>query len=204
MLVKRALISVSDKTGLDRLIEILVKYRFEIISSGGTAKKIRQLGYPAKEVAEYTKFPESPDGSVKTLHPKIHGGLALDSGRRAHRNYMNRQDILPIDLLVVNLYPFEKMVADKGSLFRKAVENIDIGGPAMIRAAAKAALLYGRVAVVVDPGQYPQIIEALERNRGEIRPETKRDLAVKAFVRTAKYDVSIKNYLKRMANRSSI
>jgi len=150
------------------------------------------------------KFSESPNGSVKTLHPKIHGGLALDPSRRAHKNYMNRQDILPIDLLVVNLYPFEKTVADKDSPFGKAVENIDIGGPAMIRAAAKAALLYGRVAVVVDPDQYPQIIEELERNRGEIRPETKRELAVEAFVRTAKYEVSIKNYLKRMASHFSI
>jgi len=195
MLVKRALISVSDKAGLDKLIKVLAKHRFEIISSGGTAQEIRKLGFHVMEVADYTKFPESPDGSVKTLHPKIHGGLALNPSRGTHKSYMNQQGILPIDLLVVNLYPFEKIIADRDSAFRKAIENIDIGGPAMIRAAAKAALLHGRVAVVVEPAQYEQIIEELEKNRGEIKPETKRKLAVKAFARTAQYDENIKNYL---------
>ncbi len=191
------MISVSNKTGLKMLLETLAKHGFEIISSGGTARKIRELGYEAAEISTYTGYPESPDGLLKTLHPKIHGGLLLDPSRSQHREYMAAQGIQPIDLLVVNLYPFEKTAAEKTALFREVVENIDIGGPAMIRAAAKASLLHGTVTVVVEPEQYGEIAEEMEKTGGSISLETKRKMAVKAFVKTAHYEVAIKNYLER-------
>jgi phosphoribosylaminoimidazolecarboxamide formyltransferase/IMP cyclohydrolase len=193
--MKRALISVYDKTGLERLLKVLVKYGFELISSGGTAKRIRELGYKVLEISEYTGYPEMPDGLVKTLHPKVHGGILGDLSNPHHREYMERLEIKPIDLIVVNLYPFEKVVSKKGVSLREAVENIDIGGPAMIRAAAKASLLNERVTVVVDPKQYDLIIEELEKNNGEVSLDIKRRLTVEAFIKTWKYDEAIKEYL---------
>lgn len=196
-MARRALISVSDKRGLKKLLKTLAKYDFEIISSGGTAKKIRELGYNTLEVAEYTGCAESPDGLLKTLHPKIHGGLLLNPHQPRHRAYMAKQEILPVDLLVVNLYPFEKTAAKRTASFREIVENIDIGGPAMIRAAAKASLLHDTVTVVVEPSQYSQIIEEMEKTGGNVGFEVRRKIAVKAFARTAQYDAAIKNYLER-------
>jgi len=197
-MIERALISVSDKTGLDRLMEGLSRLCVETVASSGTAARIRELGYGnVKEVSEYTGHPESPGGLLKTLHPKIHGGLLLDRDDPEHREYMERQGIRPFDLVVVNLYPFEA-AAERGAGLREAAENIDIGGPALMRAAAKAALLYGRVAVVVDPAQYGEVVEALRENDGAIPSALRRMLAEEAFKRTAEYDAVIRSYLDRL------
>jgi phosphoribosylaminoimidazolecarboxamide formyltransferase/IMP cyclohydrolase len=194
-LIKRALISVYDKTGLEKLLKVLSKFNVEIISSGGTFKKIKELGYEALEVSEYTGYPEMPGGLVKTLHPKIHGGILGDLLNQAQREYMEKFGIKPIDLIVVNLYPFENIASKEGVSFKEIIENIDIGGPAMIRAAAKASFLNERVTVVVDPSQYDLIIKELEQNNGEISLITKRKLAIEAFIKTWKYDEAIKEYL---------
>jgi len=197
-LIKRALVSVSDKSGLGELLGTLEKHKFRLISSGGTARIIRQLGYNVIEVSDYTGYPESPDGLVKTLQPKIHGGLLLDPNNPTHKRYMDEQGIEPIGLLVVNLYPFEKVIEQQDVTLIEAVENIDIGGPAMIRAAAKGALLHGRPAVVVDPSQYQIVIDEMNRENGDVSPETIKRLAVKAFERTAEYDCLIRDHLMKV------
>jgi phosphoribosylaminoimidazolecarboxamide formyltransferase/IMP cyclohydrolase len=195
-LIKRALISVFDKSGLEKVVEALGEFAVEIVSSGGTARRIRELGYQKLvEVADYTGHPESPGGLLKTLHPKVHGGLLLDPGDAGHKEYMERHGIEPFDMLVSNLYPFEE-VAARGAGLKEAAENIDIGGPTMTRSAAKAALLYGKAAVVTDPSQYAEVIGALRENKGELPPEMIRELAEKAFKRTAGYDSAIVEYLK--------
>ncbi len=199
--VKRALISVYDKEGLEFLVEELAKYDVEIVSSGGTAEKIRQLGYEAVDVSEYAGFPEGPEGLLKTLHPKIHGGLLLDPRRPSHRSYMERNGIPPIDLVVVDLYPFEKAVGKEEITMSEAVWNIDIGGIALLRAAAKGALLNGRVAVVSDKDMYGSIVEELHRHEGSIGVETKKKLALEAFRRTADYDRAIANFLSKQMKR---
>jgi len=195
-LIRKALISVYDKRGLEGLVEALAEFGVEIVSSGGTARRIRELGYPRlTEVAEHTGHPESPGGLLKTLHPKIHGGILLDPEDPDHKAYMERHGIEPFDLVCVNLYPFEQ-VAVKGAGLEEAAENIDIGGPTMMRSAAKAALLYDRVAVVTDPSQYSELVEMLRDNNGELTPELRRALAEKAFKRTADYDRAIVEYLE--------
>jgi len=157
---------------------------------------VRELGYRhLTEVSDYTDFPESPGGLLKTLHPRVHGGLLLNHAVPEHRAYMDKHGIEPFDLVVVNLYPFEETVA-KGADLETAAENIDIGGPTMIRSAAKAALLYGRVAVVTDPSQYPKVIEALKSHGGEVPRKLVRSLAGKAFKRTSAYDSAIAAYLE--------
>lgn len=196
MIIKRALISVSDKTALDELVATLERYNIEIVSSGGTAKKIKEIGYKKLvEVSEYTGYPESPEGLLKTLHPKIHGGLLLNADIPEHKKYLDAHEIKSFELVVVNLYPFEATVA-KGAEILEASENIDIGGPTMIRSAAKAALLYGKVAILTDPRQYPVLIEALKTNNGEIPSKLKRKFAEQAFKRTSSYDHAIWAYLK--------
>ena len=188
--VKRALLSVSDKSGIADLGRELHALGIELLSTGGTARLLEKEGLPVVEVASYTGFPEMLDGRVKTLHPKIHGGLL---GRRedpAHVAAMQRAGIAPIDLLVVNLYPFQAMVADPECRFEDAVENIDIGGPAMLRAAAKN---HASVAVLVDPADYPRVLEELRR--GAVSEATRFALAKKAFAHTAAYDGAIANYL---------
>jgi len=192
---------VSDKKGLGELLGALEKHKFRLISSGGTARIIRQLGYDVIEVSDYTGYPESPNGLVKTLQPKIHGGLLLDPNNPAHKRYMDEQGIEPIGLLVVNLYPFEKMIEQRDVKLIEAVENIDVGGPAMIRAAAKGALLHGRPAIVVDPSQYQLVIDEMNRENGDVSPETMKRLAVKAFERTAEYDRLIKDYLRKVVGQ---
>lgn len=195
-MIKRALISVYDKSGLEEIISALGEFGVEIVSSGGTARRIRELGYPRlKEVAEYTGHPESPGGLLKTLHPKIHGGILLNPEDPEHRAYMERHGIEAFDLVCVNLYPFEE-VATKGADLVEAAENIDIGGPTMTRSAAKAALLYDSVAVVTDPSQYAEVVETLRANNGELTPELRRSLAEKAFKRTSGYDRAIVDYLE--------
>jgi phosphoribosylaminoimidazolecarboxamide formyltransferase/IMP cyclohydrolase len=194
-MLKRALISVYDKSGLGELVEALSELGVEIVSSGGTARKIREMGHEVTEVAEYTGHPESPGGLLKTLHPRIHGGILLDPENLEHGAYMERHGIKPFDLVCVNLYPFEQ-VAARGAGLEEAAENIDIGGPTMTRSAAKAALLHDTVAVVTDPSQYQEVVETLRANGGELTTGLRRRLAERAFERTAEYDAAIVEYLE--------
>ena len=195
-MIKRALISVYDKSGLEKLVEALGGYGVEIISSGGTARKIKEIGYERLvEVSEYTGHPESPGGLVKTLHPKVHGGLLLDVDDPEHKKWMDENEIESIDLMVVNLYPFEKVVAG-GADLETAGHNIDIGGPTMTRSAAKASLLYDRTCIVSGVAQYPEIIKTLNENDGELTTELRRRYALQAFRRTAGYDKAIVEYLE--------
>ncbi len=194
-MIKRALISVYDKHGLEELVEALGEFDVEIVSSGGTARRIRELGYgKLVEVSDYTGHPESPGGLVKTLHPKVHGGLLLNREDKSHAKWMNENNVKPIDIVVSNLYPFEKVV-EGGADLETAAENMDIGGPSMTRSAAKAALLYDRVAIITDPAQYPEVIKTLRENDGELTTELRRRLAEKAFKRTEGYDSAIVSYL---------
>jgi phosphoribosylaminoimidazolecarboxamide formyltransferase / IMP cyclohydrolase len=191
--VTRALLSVSDKSGLIELARALAAHGVELISTGGTAKALAEAGLKVVDVADVTQFPEMMDGRLKTLHPKVHGGLLAIRENPEHEAAMLAHDIRPIDLLVVNLYPFEATLA-KGAAFEDCIENIDIGGPAMIRAAAKN---HDDVAVVVEPADYPALIEALGANKGATPLALRRRLAQKAFSRTATYDAAISNWLAR-------
>jgi phosphoribosylaminoimidazolecarboxamide formyltransferase/IMP cyclohydrolase len=194
--IERALISVYDKGGLKELVEALGEYGIEIVSSGGTAQRIRELGYgKLVEVSVYTGHPESPGGLVKTLHPKVHGGLLLNRGDPDHREWMEENGVKPIDMVVSNLYPFERVVAG-GADLETAAENIDIGGPSMTRSAAKAALLYDSVCIVTEPSQYPEVVRILRENGGEFTTELRRRYALKAFRRTEEYDLAIVDYLE--------
>ena len=188
--IRRALISVSDKTGIVDFARALHQLKIEILSTGGTYKLLTSDNIPAVEISEYTGYPEMMDGRVKTLHPKIHGGIL--ARRDQDQAIMVKHDIPPIDLVVVNLYPFEATVAKPDCDLPSAIENIDIGGPTMLRAAAKNNRF---VAVVVNPGDYDQIIELLEKGEGALDQATRFDLAVKAFEHTAAYDGAIANYL---------
>lgn len=195
-MIKRAIISVYDKSKLEDLIKALGKYSVEIISSGGTANRIREIGYEKLvEVSKYTGYPESPDGLVKTLHPKIHGGLLLDRNNSEHMGWMEENGIKPIDLVVCNLYPFEKVIL-KGADLEEACHNIDIGGPTMTRSAAKAGLLYDSVCIVTSKNQYPELIRELEQNHGVIPTELRRKYALEAFKRTRDYDKTIVGFLE--------
>jgi len=195
-LIKKAIISVYDKQGLETLVPALAKYSIKIISSGGTARRIKEIGYKdLVEVSEYTGHPESPGGLVKTLHPKVHGGLLLDRDEPEHAKWMKENKIDSIDLVVVNLYPFEKVVAG-GADLETAGHNIDIGGPTMTRSAAKASLLYDKTCIVSDPAQYPEIIKTLDENNGELTTELRKRYALLAFKRTAGYDAAIVSYLE--------
>lgn len=191
--IRRALISVSDKSGLSGFVSALAGMKVEILSTGGTAKFIRDLGIAVRDVSDVTAFPEIMDGRVKTLHPRIHGGLLAKRSDAAHAAAMNAHDIPPIDLLVVNLYPFEETVA-KGSDWNTSIENIDIGGPAMIRAAAKN---HDDVTVIVDPQDYEPILAEIKTNKGGTTFETRRRLAAKAYGRTAVYDAAISQWFAR-------
>jgi len=194
-MMRRALISVYDKRDLELLVEELRRLGVEIVASSGTAGRIRELGYPrVVEVSEYTGHPESPRGLLKTLHPRIHGGILLNPQDPEQGDYMERCGIGAFNLVVVNLYPFEEAAA-RGLEPREAAEFIDIGGPAMIRAAGKASMLRGNIAVIVDPSQYDEVAEALRRG-GEIPEDLRRRLALEAFRRTARYDEAIVRYLE--------
>jgi phosphoribosylaminoimidazolecarboxamide formyltransferase/IMP cyclohydrolase len=188
--VSRALLSVSDKTGLIEFANALAARGVELVSTGGTAKAIAAAGLKVKDVSELTGFPEMMDGRVKTLHPKVHGGLLAIRGNKEHASAMKAHDIAPIDLLVVNLYPFEATV-DKGAGFEDCIENIDIGGPAMIRAAAKN---HDDVAVVVEAQDYQAVLDELAANNGATTLLLRRRLAAKAYARTAAYDAAISNW----------
>jgi len=194
--VQRALISVSDKTGILELSKALIDAGVEILSTGGTAKLLTENNLAVKEVSEHTGFPEMMDGRVKTLHPKIHGGIL---GRRGiDDEVMRLNGIDPIDLVVVNLYPFEATIAKEDCSLEDAIENIDIGGPTMVRATAKN---HEFVSIVVDPADYSRVIA--EINAGGITKETRFDLAVKAFEHTSKYDGNIANYLGKINSDGS-
>ena len=186
--IERALISVSDKTGLIDFAKALSAQGVEIVSTGGTAKAIADAGLPVVDVSELTGFPEMMDGRVKTLHPKVHGGLLAIRANKEHAGAMQTHGIKPIDLLVVSLYPFEATVA-KGASVEDCIENIDIGGPAMIRAAAKN---HDDVAVIVDANDYAPLLDAL--NSGGTTLDFRRRLAAKAYARTAAYDAAISNW----------
>ncbi|MEZ5895315.1 MAG: bifunctional phosphoribosylaminoimidazolecarboxamide formyltransferase/IMP cyclohydrolase [Parvularculaceae bacterium] len=187
--VRRALLSVSDKKGLEAFARRLAGAGVELVSTGGTAARLRDLGLAVRDVSELTGFPEMMDGRVKTLHPKVHGGLLALRDNAEHAAAMKAHDIAPIDLLVVNLYPFEKTVA-AGADYETCVENIDIGGPAMIRAAAKN---HGGVGVVTDPDDYETVAGEIEE-KGGLTLATKRRLAAAAYARTAAYDAAISTW----------
>jgi phosphoribosylaminoimidazolecarboxamide formyltransferase/IMP cyclohydrolase len=188
--ITRALLSVSDKTGLVEFARALATHGIELVSTGGTAKALADAGLYVRDVAELTGFPEMMDGRLKTLHPKVHGGLLAIRDDAAHAASMKDHGIAPIDLLVVNLYPFEATVA-KGAAFDDCIENIDIGGPAMIRAAAKN---HNDVAVVVDADDYTRVLDALKTNSGATTLALRKALAQKAYARTAAYDAAISNW----------
>ncbi|HWI24408.1 MAG TPA: bifunctional phosphoribosylaminoimidazolecarboxamide formyltransferase/IMP cyclohydrolase, partial [Lysobacter sp.] len=191
--ITRALLSVSDKTGLIDLAKALSARGVELISTGGTAKAIRDAGLPVRDVGELTGFPEMMDGRVKTLHPLVHGGLLGRSG--TDDAVMAQHGIAAIDLLVLNLYPFVKVSMDPASTFDDVIENIDIGGPAMLRSAAKN---FARVAVATDPSQYAGIVEELDASDGTLSGKTRFALAVAAFNNVAFYDACISNYLSSL------
>ena len=188
--MKRALISVSDKTGLVEFAKALVELDYEILSTGGTARALRDAGVAVVEVSDVTKFPEILDGRVKTLHPIIHAGI-LARGTEEHMQTLKDMDITPIDLVVINLYPFEATIAKEGVDQQTAIENIDIGGPTMVRAGAKN---HERVSIVVDPAQYDDVIAALKSDEG-ITLAQRQKLAMRAFEMTARYDAAISQYL---------
>ncbi len=189
--MNRALISVSDKSGVVELARGLQQLGIEIISTGGTAKVLRKNGVEVKDASEITGFPEMLDGRVKTLHPKIHGGILAIRGNKKHVQELKEQGVQPIDLVVVNLYPFEETIKRTDEM-EEIIENIDIGGPAMLRSAAKN---YRDVAVIVDPSDYSWVMEELRKNDRTLSDRTREKLAAKAFAHTARYDAVISKYL---------
>jgi phosphoribosylaminoimidazolecarboxamide formyltransferase/IMP cyclohydrolase len=191
MKIKRAIISVSDKSGLSELTPFLKNYGIEILSTGGTKKYLDGIGVNPVEISAYTGFPEIMDGRVKTLHPKVHGGILNIRDNNEHQNAMHSLGIQHIDMIIVNLYPFKEVVS-KGCTFEEAIENIDIGGPSMIRAAAKN---YKYVTVVVDPEDYPRVMENMKQNNGNTTEDLRFYLAKKVFFFTSDYDSAIYTYL---------
>ncbi|NIR32523.1 MAG: bifunctional phosphoribosylaminoimidazolecarboxamide formyltransferase/IMP cyclohydrolase [Gammaproteobacteria bacterium] len=188
--IRCALISVSDKTGVVDFARDLAELDVDILSTGGTARSLREAGLAVTDVSQYTGFPEIMDGRLKTLHPRIHGGLL---GRRElDREVMTAHEIRPIDLVVVNLYPFERAVTDPHCSLASAIENIDIGGPAMLRAAAKN---HAAVTVLVNPSDYARVLEEMRQHEGRVSDATRFDLATRAFEHTARYDGAIASYL---------
>lgn len=192
--IKRALISVSDKENILDLAKVLIDYNVEIISTGGSAKLLKDNSIKVIEVSEYTNFPEMLDGRVKTLHPKIHGGILANRNIKNHLETLKQNDINEIDLVVVNLYPFQQAIKKESCTLDEAIENIDIGGPTMIRAAAKN---FQSVAVLTDPNDYSEFIKKMNVNQGSLDVESRFMLAKKAFLHTAQYDGAISSYLSK-------
>jgi len=192
--VKLALVSVSDKTGLADFVRGLSEMGVEIISTGGTKKAIADAGIPVKDISEYTGFPEMMNGRVKTLHPKVHGGLLALRDNPEHMAVATEHGIRLIDMVVVNLYPFEATVAKSGVTLEDAIENIDIGGPSMVRSAAKN---YRSVAIVTDPARYGQILDEMRANQGAVSDRTRAELAVEAYTLTSGYDTAISTWLRK-------
>ncbi len=190
--IERAIISVTDKAGVTDFALVLEEFGVEILSTGGTARALRDGGVTVKDISEYTGFPEMLDGRVKTLHPKVHGGLLGMRDNPEHVRMMEAHGIRPIDMVVVNLYQFEKTVAREDVTLAEAIENIDIGGPSMLRSSAKN---FRDVTVVVDPVDYGIIIEEMRANKGATTLETRFKLARKVFALTSAYDGAISRYL---------
>ncbi len=191
--IERALISVSNKNGIIDFAVKLAEFGVEILSTGGTAKILRDAGLKIIEVSDYTGFPEMMDGRVKTLHPKIHGGLLSVRTNPDHQKSMIEHDIKKIDLVVINLYPFKETISMPGSTYEMAIENIDIGGPAMLRSSAKN---FEFVTVITDNKDYSIVLDDMKKLGGEVSRETNFKLAVKVFENTSEYDGAIAGYLK--------
>ena len=192
--IERAIIGVYDKTGVVEFAGALRKFGVEILSTGGTARTLEAGNVPVRQGSDYTGFPEMMDGRVKTLHPKIHGGLLAVRDNEQHIKEAKQNGVEMIDMVVVNLYPFEATIAKPGVSLEEAIENIDIGGPTMIRAAAKN---YRYVAVVTDINQYRDILDEMEKNNGCLSLETRFELAKAVFKLTAHYDKMISEYLEK-------
>src|SRR5437016_1018183 len=197
--IQRALLSVSDKSGLLPLAQTLAGAGIELISTGGTAKALREAGLKVTDLSAYTGFPEMLDGRVKTLHPKIHGGLLYVRGNVQHESAVREHGIEAIDLVVVNLYPFEQTVARPEATLQEAIENIDIGGPSMLRSAAKN---HETVTVIVDPADYSEVADQLKKT-GATTLDLRRRLAAKVFARTAAYDAAIAGHLSKAFQRGT-
>ena len=194
-MIKQALISVSDKTGVLEFARALSAMNINLLSTGGTAKLLADNGLPVTEVADYTGFPEMLDGRVKTLHPKVHGGILARRDLPQHMDALSQHDIPTIDMVVVNLYPFQQTVAKDDCQLEDAIENIDIGGPAMLRSSAKN---HKDVVVICDPADYQRVLDEMKANAGEVSRDTRFDLAIKVFAHTANYDGAITNYLSAL------
>ncbi len=192
--IKRAIISLTDKSGIEDFAGQLKDLGIEILSTGGTAKKMRDHGIEVMDVADYTGFPEMLDGRVKTLHPKIHAGILAQRDNQDHQAQMKDHDLNYIDLIAVNLYAFDKATADPDCTVPNAIENIDIGGPTMLRAAAKN---YNDVTVIVDPADYPQVISEIKAS-GNTTLKTRFRLACKVFDLTSRYDTAIAKWLNNV------
>src|SRR5213075_3092237 len=198
--IERAILSVTDKTGLAEFARKLSSMGVELISTGGTAKMLRDSGISVKDISDLTGFPEMLDGRVKTLHPKVHGGILHRRENASHRTAVAEHGIEPIDMVVVNLYAFEKTAAKPGVHFEELIENIDIGGPSMIRSAAKN---FQNLASLTAPADYESIADEMARNAGALSSETKWRLAQKAFATTAAYDSAIASTLERVSANGS-
>jgi phosphoribosylaminoimidazolecarboxamide formyltransferase/IMP cyclohydrolase len=194
--IQRAIISVTDKTGLVPFAKELQEFGVKIISTGGTARQLRDGGIRVQDISDFTGFPEMLDGRVKTLHPKVHAGILAQRSNPEHVKTMASHHLKAIDMVVVNLYAFEKTVAREGCTLEEAIENIDIGGPTMLRAAAKN---YRDVAVAVDPQDYGPIIAEMKASEGQLSLETRFSLAKKVFHLTHTYDGAISRYLEKVA-----
>jgi len=192
--IERAVISLTDKAGIEDFARELEAMGVEILSTGGTAKKMRESGIKVKDVSEFTGFPEMLDGRVKTLHPKVHGGILAQKTNPDHLAQMAAHGLLPIDLIAVNLYAFDQTVAKPGCTLADAIENIDIGGPTMLRAAAKN---YRDVTVLVDPADYPQVVAEMKAT-GNTTLKTRFKLARKVFALTSRYDTAISAWLEKI------
>jgi phosphoribosylaminoimidazolecarboxamide formyltransferase/IMP cyclohydrolase len=192
--IERALISLTDKSGIEDFARQLEEMGVEILSTGGTAKKMRESGIKVKDVSEFTGFPEMLDGRVKTLHPKVHGGILAQKTNPDHLAQMEKHGLQPIDLVAVNLYAFEKTIADPNCTLANAIENIDIGGPTMLRSAAKN---YRDVTVLVDPADYPQVLSEMKET-GNTTLKTRFRLAAKVFALTSRYDTAITDWLGKI------
>jgi phosphoribosylaminoimidazolecarboxamide formyltransferase / IMP cyclohydrolase len=196
--IKRAIISVSNKKGIVEFAKELHSMGIEILSTGGTAKTLREAGVPVKDVSEHTGSPEMLDGRVKTLHPKVHGGLLYRRSHPKDIEEVKKHGIDPIDMVVVNLYPFEETIAKPGVTFSEAIENIDIGGPTMLRSASKN---FTDVAVIVDPSDYGRVINEMKNLNGDLSYRTKLELATKVFRHTSRYDTVIAEYLTKVTEQ---
>ena len=196
MKIKSALISVSDKSELKTILKVLKKFNINIISSGGTYKKIKSLGYKCVEVSDFTNFPEILDGRVKTLHPKIHSGILYKRNNLSHKKLLKKLNFESLDMIIANFYPFQKII-EITSNHKKIIENIDIGGPTLVRSAAKN---YNDVVVITNIGQYKNLINELNLYKGRTSLQFRKKLSLEAFAETASYDTTIYNYFNSIAN----